>query len=583
MSLAIKILLTALLVVDISGVQLRGVPVALAILGITIACFAILKRRSLRDPSWLQGPLLFSLSLGLVALPGGSTGVPPVFATGGTPVLLAGVRELAQWVAVIGFGWLLFASTDESERRWLRTALAAICIVGIIWGIAGRITGLSALLSHARVGLILALTFPFLVHRLLDQPEPRKHLAVAAACVLLFIASRNGGLLVCGLLAAAVVIVLRERKTAWQVLLVAAAPVAVAIVTMGPSPWETLVMRHAGTGNLKRLYLEYEALPNAVRAAPVAGHGLGRYKDVIHGYFVHFPDPTDNKVVTDTNSSYALMAVESGPIPVAIFILMIAGAAGMAGVAAIRDRRLSPEAAAAVALLAAGLFTNLVTRNTGMATACVLGMASAAGGRSTIGRVGWLSRMACLGLFVGVLMVAAQGNFAAVKPAAEAPATADGPAEGPDIVGSAKAAAPANACVIEAEDTVGQPEPAMKISGANDVSGNKVLEIPLEAGKGKGQAAYRTTELPAGAYMIWVRALWTDGCSNSIGCVIGGKEIIIADELFGKWHWVCSAVPVDLPAGTSEFCLKNTEDGIMIDQIILTTDKRFVPHGIMRK
>ena len=583
MSLAIKILLTALLVVDISGVQLRGVPVAVAILGIATACMAISRRQSFRDPSWLQGPLLFSLSLGLVALPAGH--------------LAAGVRELAQWVIVLGVGWLLFASTDESERRWLRTLLAVIGIAGIAWGIAGRIADLPPVVSQARVGLIVALAFPFLIHRLLDLPQPIKHYCVAAACVLLFIGSGNAGLLLCGFLGAAAVIILREGKTAWQVLLVAAAPVAVAIVTMGQAPWETLHVRHNDTGNLKRLYLEYEALPRAIEAAPVAGHGLGRYKDVIHGYFAHFPDPKDNKVATDTNSVYALMVVESGPIPLAILVLAIVAAAATAGVAAIRDKRLSPEAAAALALLAGGLFTNLITRNTGMLTACVLGMASAAAGvtpqrsvggvvpqRNGVGRGAWIFRLACLGIFVGALMVATQTSAPGGEKLAPGTALVDDEfAAGPDVVGAAPVSAPANVYLIEAEDTAGPPEPVMKISSANDTSGNKVLEIPLEAGKGKGQAVYKLKDLPPGPYAIWVRALWTDPCSNSIGCVIAGQEITISDELLHKWHWACSAAPVDVPADTTEFRLKNLEDGIMIDQIIFTPDKRFVPHGIMKK
>ena len=564
--IVVKTLLALLLLADISGVSLAGVPISMAVLVALLAVILLYRKDALRLPSWLQVAFLSAFCLGLIPLTRAQ--------------LSGGVREVAQCLAYFGIAWTLFSSVDHTQRRWLGMVLPAIGALAIAWGVLGRFADLSTPISDARLGLILALSFPFLVDKLLALRQ--KYYALPAAGILILLASHNGGLLLCTLIAAAVVVIIRARRDAWQVLVVAAVPLAIGMILMGGSTWDTLVPRRADTANLKRLYLEYEALPKAVAAAPLAGHGLGRYKDVIHGYFLHFPERTDNRIVADTNSIYAVVAVNAG-LPAALVLIALLGVvAAQAVAAAVRNNEASAEAGAAIALLFAGLFTTILTRNTGIVAACTLGLATAVLPRPTASFRTFRLRLAPFCVVCAICLAAAILGVASrpvVEEDASAPETVK--TTGPLIMDGAAVGAVAY-WLIEAENPIAKPDGEMRITEANDASGNKVLSIPFGPEyKGKGSAAYKIDTIPAGSYVVWVRAQWTDGCSNSIGCTIGGKHAIITDEVFEeRWHWVASAEPFDVPAGPLELRLDNTESGIMIDQILLTPDKRYVPHGI---
>ena len=121
----------------------------------------------------------------------------------------------------------------------------------------------------------------------------------------------------------------------------------------------------------------------------------------------------------------------------------------------------------------------------------------------------------------------------------------------------------------------------MVMAEANDASGNRALAVPEAAGKRGGSAEYSIASVPAGDYRVWLRAFWRDSCSNSIGCVIAGETVLLADEIFAKWHWVGALRTISLPAGEARIRLQNTEDGVMIDQILMARDPGLVPHGVM--
>jgi len=648
MDFTIKILLLLMLVLDVGGYGIGPVPLSLAVLVVVLGAFLVspmvrisgapvVAKRTLQYPPWLHVAFLSVLCLGLLPL---------------TSAKLGGVREVVQAAAVIGVGWVVFASANDDERRWLRLGLAGICTVLLVYSTISRtlciglplnppsikiaaggvnvlsnvLTGWNSVIcvvagmlpvSDARLGLIMVIALPFLIDLLLGRRD--KYIMIPVAMVLLLLGCRNGGLLLCGLAGGLLSVILREREEAWQMIVAGAMPLCIVMIIMGGVPWQTLKACHPyqavpqlvadegggrpavpREGAVKRLYLEYEALPGAVSAAPVFGHGLGQYKDVIHRYFVGFPDPADNRIVADTNSSYAVLAVEAGLPAALLFVLVLVSAAGGAVRAAAKDRELAAVAGSAFALPFAALFTTVITRNTGMTVACSMALAALAAGAvrrraadesaacphpitplpyHTIFRV-WGPRLAvfcvaAIGCVIGSRFVSGPGN------AGGAPAEEDTTADQSPLIIDGAAAGHAQFILIEAEDTVSPPDGAMKISESNDSSGNKVLDIPLDAGKGLGTATYRVTA-SAGSYTVWVRAFWTDGCSNSIGCVIGGKEMTISDELFGKWHWLSSPVKVELADGPAEVLLKNLEDGIMIDQILLTRDGRFVPHGIVK-
>jgi len=548
-SVAVGILLSALLILDVSGASVYGVPLSMAALAITLILFLRRGKNALPPPSWLHVAFLAVFCLGLIPL--------------SREHLAGGIREVMQCFAVFGVAFTLFASVRDAERRPATITFAALSPLLMGWGLAGRFAGLPMPISDARLSLLMALTFPFLVDLLLRFKW--KALALVAAFALFGIAASNGGLLLCGLIGGVVCVFLRHKRQTALALPLAILSIVLAAVVTGGAAWQTLLPRNSDTRNLKRLFVEYEATPRAVVAAPMTGHGLGRYKEAIQHYFLRFPDAGDERIVPDTNSTFALMAVEAGPPAAVLFVVLLVAAVGRAVARARKEAEASPVAGAALALALSGVFTVVLTRNTGIASAFVLGAAAAVVPRPSAFR-GWVPKVAAV-VAVAVVCMAAPVRQGEPPPSL--------------VIIDPQADKGAKYWLVEAEQPLATPDGAMTVAPANDASGNKVLTIPLGGGKGKGSASYRLDNVPAGPCTVWVRARWTDGCSNSIGCVLLGNHIVISDEIFGRWHWVASARRVDLPGGAVELRLQNLEDGVMIDQILLISDSRFVPHGIM--
>ncbi len=152
--------------------------------------------------------------------------------------------------------------------------------------------------------------------------------------------------------------------------------------------------------------------------------------------------------------------------------------------------------------------------------------------------------------------------------------------------------------LIEAQSAI-KTTPAMRVVDTSDkenlppvviegASGGAYLEIPHGAGKPPevgGEAVYTFTIEQPGTYHFWARAWWFDGCSNSVGVSINGAPdfVLGQDATYKQWHWVRARgrlAQLDLKAGEHTLKLSNREDGIAIDQILLTRNRRYVPVGI---
>jgi len=117
------------------------------------------------------------------------------------------------------------------------------------------------------------------------------------------------------------------------------------------------------------------------------------------------------------------------------------------------------------------------------------------------------------------------------------------------------------------------------------------LEIPDGSGNPPkvtvGKAVY-TVDIPADAdYTLWARVYWEDECSNSFTVVIGDQPGFLFGEnaTYKVWHWVKypvarTAKPIRLTKGTHTLTFHNREDGVRLDQILLSADRRFVPVDI---
>jgi hypothetical protein len=58
---------------------------------------------------------------------------------------------------------------------------------------------------------------------------------------------------------------------------------------------------------------------------------------------------------------------------------------------------------------------------------------------------------------------------------------------------------------------------------------------------------------------------------------------MLEDSTYKTWHWVHSPPRLPqlaLPAGPCTLTVQNREDGVRIDQLLLTTDRRYIPVDI---
>ncbi len=143
---------------------------------------------------------------------------------------------------------------------------------------------------------------------------------------------------------------------------------------------------------------------------------------------------------------------------------------------------------------------------------------------------------------------------------------------------------------FEAEDAK-ELKPPVKVTEVKDkteaasVSGGKIIEIEQGAGEGSkvgGSAKYKISLKEEGVYYLWARCWWLDSCGNSFGVKIADKpEFIMGnDGTYKSWHWVKAKVSLKLDKGSYDLEILNREDGIKIDQILITSDRKLIPVDI---
>jgi hypothetical protein len=132
-------------------------------------------------------------------------------------------------------------------------------------------------------------------------------------------------------------------------------------------------------------------------------------------------------------------------------------------------------------------------------------------------------------------------------------------------------------------------EMVKKGTAIKGASGNSYLEVPQ--GKGNppkvttGEGALDVTVKQSREYFLWCRVWWMDECGNSVAIVMDdGRPFVLGqDGTYKQWHWVRAPArlkQLKLKAGKHTLKIVNREDGVRIDQVLLTTDKRLIPVGI---
>ncbi len=124
-------------------------------------------------------------------------------------------------------------------------------------------------------------------------------------------------------------------------------------------------------------------------------------------------------------------------------------------------------------------------------------------------------------------------------------------------------------------------------------SGRGYVEIPDKANGTKpegdgsdlpGFARFRVRVPSAGAYKLWARVYWPNGCGNSFFVRQAGRPKRLLGETgnYDTWDWVAlEGQPLALQAGVNVIEVLNREDGVIVDEMQLTTGN-VVPTGAVR-
>ena len=126
------------------------------------------------------------------------------------------------------------------------------------------------------------------------------------------------------------------------------------------------------------------------------------------------------------------------------------------------------------------------------------------------------------------------------------------------------------------------------VAVGQDASGGKYLEVPQGAGNPPkltdGSAVFAFDVAEAGTYALWCRVWWPDECGNSFTMSVddGTSFTFGQDGTYRCWHWMRvprRVKPFKLSKGRHTLKVMNREDGAMLDQVLWSRDRRYVPVG----
>ena len=156
------------------------------------------------------------------------------------------------------------------------------------------------------------------------------------------------------------------------------------------------------------------------------------------------------------------------------------------------------------------------------------------------------------------------------------------------LIGGLSAQAKGIKICFEAETSEQCEAPMVVITNGIEGASGTYLEIPEGAGNppdlNAGKAVF-SVEIPEDdTFTLWCRVWWEGECSNSFNVTVDDQPAFLfgEDATYKKWHWVKYPVarttpPLKLAKGKHTLTFHNREDGVRLDQVLLSADKRFVP------
>ena len=174
-------------------------------------------------------------------------------------------------------------------------------------------------------------------------------------------------------------------------------------------------------------------------------------------------------------------------------------------------------------------------------------------------------------------MLSGCGNGTAPSEAADEPQLR----QAPEGSGTQTAETPAKYHYVIEVEAAKNLSGSMTIADDPDVGGGKFVRVPARDKNAEPTGRLEVTlDLPVKreAY-FWFRTLWKSECNNSVFLQVPGRPKIEVGEdgNYKRWHWVRVPGTVPLGDGRQKIVISEREDDVGIDQLVVTTNQRFVP------
>ena len=577
-----------------------------------LAVFAGMVRHDERAPySWLLATFL--LIYGLTALLAGS-GLP------------GAVETLQRGEHLLG-GVVIFTTLYAGGgRRFILAGITLGLIVNLLvaflqivtHGAAGpEVTGMfqSRMAFSFYLTLMIGWGQPMWFDWAADKRR-RQFLAAALTLAALLMIPHGQFMIIAALLLILLGTVRSRGATLLNVVLVA---LLVACLWSGSSTWRQELSASAALfrdGRLKQGHVELVAAARMALKHPWTGAGVGRYQENIGPNYGELPNPPFNEIEQDGQSGWGILFGTAGIVTGLLFVGILLQALSRALAGYYGSLKEEPVALAALggwAALVAGMFiSDVFVRGLGWYAALILASAytiSAAksSGFEAMPAFGW-RRVFTLALMLAVLVLfTAVGGDRTPEPATAGPQTPTPPA-GQTGGEPASAASEDNVRAETGQKEQAEPvawnfrrliaaaeadnvSPPARLSAVESAAGGRALEIPdnscelperFEPSLKYGGARY-SFKLP-GTFngRIWLRCWWAGSCGNSVFVQVNDSEPVAVgnDGTYMNWHWLPAPSEHALPAGTNTLTILTREDGIRLDQILLTADDQYVPQGV---
>lgn len=544
--------------------------------------------------------------------------------------LLENVPGTTVFTVLIALGLNILVAIFQAGKYGIGSALAPADVLNLKWGFGGAFTGLfrSRMAFSFFTATSLAWLFPQLIGK--NNSFMRTALAtiIAVPCLLAIVHGQMLLIAICVLLIEGYIYSRRAGNAALLAILVAF------LISASFSQWahhktvmETLSIIKTGqnAGELKTNHIDFIAALKMAAAHPSSGVGSGRYQENIGTCYGELPNPAYNDIATDTQAAWGITAGTAGVWTAAFLALLLVMAIGT-GLGRTRYGTsgrdpLALGGAATIVMIALAMFiTDPFIR--GLAWLPTLALASTIVPRpdedceDIFLLLPGYALIACvlLGLLISINAVLGRrdtGNAACKKDCTKTVQATSEPT---------KTIAPKDAKTTTQPQPQAQVKPApvpvsipmikskvMKVLNADNVSrftppfrqtalsgtaSAKVLEILDNAGKppeGKdpsmeyGGAVFQVDIPSPGTYKIWVNVWWEGSCGNTLSVQVGDEKKSVTvgnDSNYNKWHWVEVPRQYQFVQGPCAIAILNREDGIKLDQVLVTSDLTYVPQGI---